>query len=224
MRMKHKPWAEPYLASHPDIVLTPSEITSERGKTFLHLNPLCLEIGTGKGDFIVGMAKKYPETWFLGIEKSPTALAITAKKVVEAQLTNVMLLNDDALLILELFPSQILTSIFLNFSDPWPKKRHTKRRLTNEDVLLTYSRLLKPRGLIYLKTDNVDLFHFSHDNFVQRGYDILEYKEGYDGLDKMDFPTEYEMKFRAQNIAINRLIVQKGERTHETDATPTKTV
>ncbi len=224
MRMKHKPWAEPYLASHPDIVLTASDITSDKGKTFLHLSPLSLEIGTGKGDFIVGMAKKYPDMTFLGIEKSPTALAITAKKVVEAQLTNVMLLNDDALLILDLFPSQILASIFLNFSDPWPKKRHTKRRLTNETVLVTYSRLLKPQGRIYLKTDNVDLFLFSYENFVQRGYDILEHIQGYDGLDPMDFPTEYEMKFRAQNVPINRLIVQKGERTHETDTSPTQTV
>lgn len=224
MRMKHKPWAEPYLDSHPDIVMKPSEITSERGKTLLHLSPLYLEIGTGKGDFIVGMAEKYPDLTFLGIEKSSTALAITARKVVDAKLTNVTLLNDDALLILPLFPESILEGIFLNFSDPWPKKKHTKRRLTNENVLLTYGRLLKPLGKIYLKSDNVGLFEFSYENFSKRGYDIVEYQHDYDGHDAFDFPTEYETKFRLQNIPINRLIVQKGEHTHEIDTAPTETV
>mgnify|MGYP001264989445 FL=1 len=222
MRMKHKPWAEPYLAAHPDIVLSPSEITSDRGKTFLHFAPLYLEIGTGKGDFIVGMAQKNPDAYFLGIEKSSTALAITAKKVAEAQLTNVMLLNDDALLILDLFPEQTMSAIFLNFSDPWPKKKHSKRRLTNEKVLETYFRLLKKLGKIYLKTDNQGLFEFSYENFSRMGYGILEYSHDYDGLDAFDYPTEYETKFRSQNIPINRLIVQKGEHTHETDTASTK--
>ncbi len=224
MRMKHKPWAEPYLAAHPDVVLTPSEITSDRGKTFLHLTPLYLEIGTGKGDFIVGMAQKYPDAYFLGIEKSSTALAITAKKVVEAKLTNVMLLNDDALLILDLFPEQTIQAIFLNFSDPWPKKKHSKRRLTNEKVLGTYYRLLKKLGKIYLKAANPGVFEFSYENFSNMAYDILEYTHDYDGLDAFDYPTEYETKFRAQHIAINRLIVQKGEHTHETNPTSTEAV
>ncbi len=224
MRMKHKPWAEPYLAAHPDIVLSPSEITSDRGKTFLHLTPLYLEIGTGKGDFIVGMAQKNPDAYFLGIEKSSTALAITAKKVVEAKLTNVMLLNDDALLILDLFPELTMSAIFLNFSDPWPKKKHSKRRLTNEKVLGTYFRLLKKQGKIYLKSDNVGLFEFSYENFSRMAYKILEYTHDYDGLDAFDYPTEYETKFRSQNIKINRLIVQKGEHTHETDPSSTEAV
>lgn len=224
MRLKHKAWSQPYLEEHASTVYRVEDMLSEMGKSFLNAPRVYLEIGTGKGDFIVTMGIKNPEAHFVGIEKSTTALAICARKVVDAKLSNVILVNADANKLLEALPAHSFTAIFLNFSDPWPKKRHTKRRLTYDKMLSEYYRLLKPHGFIYLKTDNVDLFAYSYENFLRFQYSITLKTDDYDGKDDFDAATEYEKNFRAEGIKINRLIAQKGPSTYETIPEPEKTV
>lgn len=224
MRLKHKAWSKPYLEAHAATVYRTEELLAEKGMTFLNAAKVYLEVGTGKGDFIVTMGSRHPEARFVGIEKSTTALAICAKKVVEAKLSNIILVNADAGKLLEALPANAFTAIFLNFSDPWPKKKHTKRRLTYDTMLSQYYRILKPSGMIYLKTDNVDLFSYSHENLLQFRYQISMKTDDYDGKDDFDAPTEYEKNFREQGIKINRLIAQKGTGTYETLPQPEKTI
>ncbi|MCX5775064.1 MAG: tRNA (guanosine(46)-N7)-methyltransferase TrmB [Firmicutes bacterium] len=224
MRLKHKAWSRPYLEEHASTVYRTEEMLGEKGKTFLNASNVYLEIGTGKGDFIVTMGSRHPVARFVGIEKSTTALAICAKKVVEANLGNVILVNADAGKLLEALPANAFTAIFLNFSDPWPKKKHAKRRLTYDKMLSQYFRILKPNGLIYLKTDNVDLFSYSYENLLRFRYEISKKTDDYDGHDDFDAPTEYEKSFREQGIKINRLIAQKGTGTYETIPQSEKTI
>lgn len=123
MRMKHKSWSEPFLKDHPEIVKV---IVHQEDVDFDFSYPTCLEIGTGRGDFIVQMAKKYPDFQWIGIEMNVDALAITAKKVVESGLKNIQLIRQNFIVIASFFPSSSFNKIYLNFSDPWPKNAMPK--------------------------------------------------------------------------------------------------
>ena len=138
MRTKNKPWAKPYLEEHSDYSLSDEDLSS--------LDNFYLEIGSGKGDFIVQMAEKFPDRYFLGIEKNFTCAAISLKKIVTKELKNVKFLCKDATEITKLFKDHSVNIIYLNFSDPWPKKRHAKRRLTSVSFLDEYKRVLRVMG------------------------------------------------------------------------------
>lgn len=222
--MRHKNWSKPYLDAHPEVVCPVADFASAKTLSFLRHDRVYLEIGTGKGDFIVGMATKSPDAYFVGIEISTTALGFCARKVVDAGLKNVLLLNADASILGGICPNELFSAIFLNFSDPWPKKKHAKRRLTYDTMLTAYYRILKPNGLIYQKTDNTDLFRFSHENLLTFRYEILEHTDDYDGLAEFDAQTEYETNFRAKGVKIHRLIAQKGKDTYATLPQPKETV
>ena len=202
MRTKYKPWAKPYIEEHQEISLSEEEIQK--------LDNFYLEIGSGKGDFLLSMSLKNPDLFFLGVEKNVTCAGFSAKKLVENKVTNGKLLYMDAERLMPLIKDNSINTIFLNFSDPWPKKRHHKRRLTSDRFLNEYLRILKPHGKIIFKTDNVDLFAFSIETFNEnKNFKIEVMDEDYDGLDPFDAMTEYEAFFREEGTKINRMVVSK---------------
>lgn len=199
MRTKYKPWAKPFLEEHQEVQISLESVSS--------LDNIYLEIGSGKGQFLVEMAKKFPERYFLGIEKNITCSGFTAKKLVEAQLPNAYLMSMDAENVLDALKEKSVNIIYLNFSDPWPKVRHHKRRLTSERFTSLYKKVLKDDGYIIQKTDNIDLFNFSIETFNEQGFDIFEIDYDYQ-LDENDVLTEYEESFRNEGQKIYRLKVR----------------
>lgn len=170
-------------------------------------NPLRIEIGCGKGDFIVGTAAKEPDVNFLAVEKVSDVLVIAAEKIKASGLSNVRVCCIDAKELTEIFEPHSIDRIYLNFSDPWPKSRHEKRRLTYRTFLEIYKQILKPDGAIHFKTDNRGLFDFSLEEFKEFGirmekltFDLhnSEYMEG-------NVMTEYEKRFSSMGVPINRV-------------------
>lgn len=210
MRMKNKKWSIPFLNEHKEVVLYEVSYDNELLKDFINHQPLYLEIGTGKGDFILNMAKNNPNTHFIGIEKSITCLAITAKKIVNEDIKNVLLIADDVSKVFAYLPQGSIDKLFLNFSDPWPKKRHEKRRLTYKTFLDEYKKILKSNGEIIMKTDNIDLFNYSIESFTSNGFILEQVNFDYDGLDTNDVMTEYERFFRDEGTKINKLVAKVG--------------
>ena len=170
-------------------------------------NPIRIEIGCGKGDFIVGTAAKEPDVNFLALEKVSDVLMLAAEKVKKSELSNIRACCVDAKELAEIFPEGSIDRIYLNFSDPWPKSRHEKRRLTYRTFLEIYKKILKPDGAVYFKTDNRGLFDFSLEEFKEFGmrlekltFDLhnSEYMEG-------NVMTEYERRFSGMGVPINRV-------------------
>lgn len=223
MRMKNKKWSLPFINDHSDIIYREDTINELSNDSFFDYEELYLEIGTGKGGFISKMAEKNPNKRFLGIEKSVTCLAITAKKVEEAGLNNVRLILGDVNKLIDSLPNHRFKVIFLNFSDPWPKKRHFKRRLTYDTLLKRYSDILIDDGRIIMKTDNVELFDFSQEKLQNNGFEITYLTYQYDGTDEFDVMTEYEEYFRNEGTKINRLIAKKVK-DNEVKCSPKETI
>ena len=168
--------------------------------------PVHLEIGCGKGDFVVGMAKKHPDVKFLAIEKVPDVAVIAMEKVKSEGLENVRFACMDAFDIPDATSPYTFERIYLNFSDPWPKKRHARRRLTSSVFLDIYKKILSKNGEIHFKTDNADLFLFSLESFSENGF---ETKNTTDDLHNSPWAegnvvTEYEANFSAKGFTIHR--------------------
>ena len=204
MRTKYKPWAKPYIDEHQEVMISIDEM-----KTLDHL--FALEIGSGKGKFLIDMAKKYPDKEFIGVERNVTCAGITAKKLVEEEVTNAKLLFENADILLDVMKDNVIENIFLNFSDPWPKKRHAKRRLTAPGFLNKYLRVLVPGGVIRIKTDNEELYRFTMENITESPFILLESTENYEELVEFDTMTEYEMNFRESGKPIYRVVVKKHD-------------
>ncbi|MFA5421221.1 MAG: tRNA (guanosine(46)-N7)-methyltransferase TrmB [Bacilli bacterium] len=207
MRTRFKPWAKPYLDEHRDIAL--EDISGD--KHFFTDPHLRLEIGCGKGDFVIALAERNPSVHFLAIEVAAMVAAMAARKIVDKELKNVRLLIDDAAKLIPLFPDQMFEAIYLNFSDPWPKKRHEKRRLTSPAKLLEYMRILKVGGHIYFKSDNDELYEYSLSAFKESPFEIVSHTNDYQVLDCEDAMTEYEKQFRGEGKTINRLVARRNK-------------
>lgn len=166
-----------------------------------------LEIGCGKGSFILQMAKKHPETEFIAVEKISDVLLLAAEKIKREECKNVKLLNCNAEELSEYFEDGSVDRIFLNFSDPWPKAKHAKRRLTSPRYLEIYKKLLKPNGAIFFKTDNRALFDYSVETFCEAGFRLekLTYDLHNSEYEKDNLHTEYEDNFSAKGFTINRV-------------------
>lgn len=162
---------------------------------------ICIEIGMGKGDFISNMAKLNPDNVYIGIELSPQVLALAIKKLnrFEEQngisLKNLYFMSFDALKLLDYFSENQVDVLYLNFSDPWPKKRHTKRRLTYKDFLENYKKVLKKDGTIEFKTDNRGLFEYSLVSMQNFGMEFIEVYLDLHKTEVFNVETEYEKKF-----------------------------
>ena len=171
---------------------------------FSNNNPLHIEIGMGKGNFILNKALLNPEINFIGIEKYSSVASVAIKKIMEYNLPNLKVIISDIVDLEELLKN-IVDVIYLNFSDPWPKKRHAKRRLTSENFLKLYDKLFKDKCMIIQKTDNDDLFSFSVESLKEYGYIIKEISYDLHSEDIPNTLTEYEEKFSKQGIKIKYL-------------------
>ena len=177
-------------------------------KVFNNLNPICCEIGMGKGDFLIGMAKKYPNINFIGIEKFDSVIVRAIEKIDE-DIPNLKLIRMDAGEIEEVFNKEIET-LYLNFSDPWPKNRHENRRLTSLNFLKKYDGIFKKEKNIIMKTDNRKLFEFSLIQFSNYNYNIDNISLNlYDDDTKDNIQTEYEKKFHNLGYPIYMVHVKK---------------
>lgn len=199
MRLRNNPKANEILENHEDlVVLNTKEYKGKWNDVFGNDNPIYIEIGMGKGDFIIENAKRYPHINFIGIEKFPSVMVSAIKKLDdEEHLMNLRLMKEDASLLNEVFDNNEVNRIYLNFSDPWPKKKHAKRRLTSESFLSIYKSILKEDCELILKTDNRSLFEYSLLTFQHFGMNFqdicldLHHSEGYED----NIQTEYEKKF-----------------------------
>lgn len=167
-------------------------------------NPTCLEVGMGKGDFIIGMAEKYPNVNFIGIEKYESVLVRAVQKLEDKEMQNLKLVCMDAVFLDLVFDHEIST-IFLNFSDPWPKNRHAKKRLTSENYLERYDEISVGNTHIIQKTDNIGLFAYSISSLSEYGYTIKKVSLDLANEDIETIETEYEKKFKSKGVRINYL-------------------
>ena len=177
-------------------------------KVFNNNNPICIEIGMGKGKFIVENAIKNPNINYIGIEKFDSVLVRAIEKVEELNISNLKFIRMDAFRTDEVFNKEI-DKIYLNFSDPWPKERHAKRRLTSPVFLEKYDKIFKNDNIIEMKTDNIDLFNYSVDSLKEYGYNIEYLINDLHKECVNNIMTEYEEKFSNLNIKINKLIARK---------------
>ncbi|PXW88184.1 tRNA (guanine-N(7)-)-methyltransferase [Streptohalobacillus salinus] len=207
MRARHKPWAEDYLKEHANIVvLDPIRYKGKWSALFGNDRPIHVEIGAGKGQFITGMAKQHPEINFIAIEVVKSIIVSAVDKVVEEQPGNVRLINFDAKDLREIFADEEVSRIYLNFSDPWPKTKHAKRRLTYPSFLAQYQQVLKTDGALIFKTDNQGLFEYSLISFSEFGMVLDELSLDLHQLDDpLNVMTEYEFKFSEKGQRIYRV-------------------
>ena len=201
MRTKYKPWAKPFIEEHTEVMCPFDKLNDYKD--------YYLEIGSGKGQFLLEMAQKYPNMTFIGVEMNVTCAGFTAKKLVENEISNAKLVHANAAVMTPTIKDDSVEGIFLNFSDPWPKKRHTKRRLTSNTFLLEYYRILKSGGKLIFKTDNLDLFNYSLEVIKESSFKLVSADYDYDGKDTFDALTEYEKNFRELGQPIYRLILEK---------------
>ena len=204
MRLKHIKNADIIINNSPYLIKNPIEYKGKWNSLFNNNNPIEIEIGTGKGKFIIEKAKQYPNINFIGIEKYDSPLVNAVKLLNGIELNNLKLICFDALKIDEIFDKEI-DKIYLNFSDPWPKKRHEKRRLTSKQFLDKYDKLFKNEKRIQMKTDNDDLYEYSLLSFEENGYEIIKTDTNY--IDTIT--TEYEDKFIEKGKNINYIYVVK---------------
>ncbi len=188
----------------------PEESLGRWNQVFSNENPIYLEIGMGKGTFLIEMAQKYPEINFIGMEMYDSVLVKAVEKLENIEtLQNLKLLLYDANRLESVFEKEI-DRIYLNFSDPWPKKRHAKRRLTSELFLKRYDGVFKEQKEIFLKTDNNDFFEYSLASLSSYGYEIKNVSRDlhHESIEE-NVMTEYEAKFAKQGVPINRLEAYK---------------
>lgn len=171
-------------------------------------NPICLEIGMGKGQFILNMAINNPNINFIGVEKYSSVASVAIKKINEYKPSNLKILIGDIANIQDKLSNKIDT-IYLNFSDPWPKDRHAKRRLTSPKYLAIYDNLFKGKAHIIQKTDNDKLFSYSLEQFSLNGYKINRVSYDLHSEDMSNVETEYEEKFSKLGIKIKYVDVSK---------------
>lgn len=215
MRLRNVPGARDMIAESE---FTIKDETTYKGRwnedVFKNENPIHIEVGMGKGQFIITMAENNPDINYIGIEKYSSVLVRAIEKQEEKQLPNLFFIRMEAENIADVFEKNEVSQIYLNFSDPWPKDRHAKRRLTSVQFLERYEKILKTKGHVIFKTDNRDLFDFSleqekeapHWTLLNYTFDLhnSQYVEG-------NVMTEYESRFVAKGNPICRMELQLSE-------------
>ena len=208
MRLKNIKGAKEYIEKSKYIISSPEKYKGKYETLFKNENEIHLEIGMGKGDYIIGMAKKYPNINFIGIEMFDSVLLRAVQKLEDLELSNLKLIRYDATNIEKLFEKEIDT-IYLNFSDPWPKNRHEHRRLTSKRFLERYEKVFKGKKHIIQKTDNRKLCEFSIISYVDFGYIIKDISLNLHEDNKENIETEYEKKFSALGMPIYMIEITK---------------
>jgi len=179
---------------------------------FVNDHPVKIEIGMGRGTFVYGMAEKYPDVNFIGIDVVPEVIyeGILRMEKKGGVPSNVRFLWLNAENIDDVFGREVIDGIYLNFSDPWPKKRHNKRRLTHENFLKRYEHILKDKGTIEFKTDGKEFFEFSLNEFARLDWKLSDISlDLYRNLPQDNVATEYEQKFVKLGLPIYKLVARK---------------
>lgn len=209
MRLRKVKGASERLDDCPYVILNPEKDRGKFNKIFKNNHPIHIEIGTGKGNFVIEKAVRHPNINFIGIEKQDSVLVKALDKLEFKHLPNLKLIRMDAFNIDQVFDKEIDT-IYLNFSDPWPKKKHANRRLTSPIFLRKYDAIFKKTNHIEMKTDNQKLFEYSIMTFTSDEYNIDKISLNmYEDLDLDNVQTEYERKFVSNGKPIYQIKVSK---------------
>ncbi len=211
MRLRNIKGSREIVAANDNVVQEPEKWKGQWKSLFGNDNPLHIEIGMGKGRFIMEMAARNPQINFIGIEKYSSVLLRALEKNKETELTNLFFIRFDAEYLNDIFGSDELDRIYLNFSDPWPKDRHAKRRLTSKEFLAKYNQCLKKEGEVIFKTDNRLLFDFSVEEAGIAGWQLREvtYDLHHSEYVEGNVMTEYEERFSAMGNPIHRLVAYR---------------
>lgn len=212
MRLRNIKGSKEFISASPFVIQTPEDYKGTWSSLFQDQNPLHIEIGMGKGQFIHQLAEKNPQINYIGIEMYSSVLYRALEKRAETDLNNLYFLRFDAKYLEEIFDNGEVGRIYLNFSDPWPKERHSKRRLTSPLFLSRYDKILAPEGLIQFKTDNRDLFDFSVETVQQSAHwhiDEITYDLHHSEFVKGNIMTEYENRFVAEGKPICRFVISR---------------
>lgn len=200
MRLRYKPNAIPEMKENDRIFFYPRDMKGKWQEVFYNDNPIHLEIGAGKGDFIIEKAKSHPDINFIALEMNTNAFVIASRKIKEEELKNVIGLIDYGEELTEAFGEDEIDHIYINFSTPWPKTKHHKRRLSHPRFLERYQKIIKNEGIIEQKTDDLDFFKDSLKYYEDFGLEILE--SNYNLPEEKSIVTEYERKWRERKKPI----------------------
>ena len=211
MRLRRNPHAKERVREHPRVVMEPQRYAGRWRTHFGNNHPLHLELGTGKGRFLSRVCEISPEVNWIGVERVEEVLLQALIKADETECENLCFLWMDVNRLEEAFGEGEVDRIYLHFSDPWPKKRHAKRRLTDRTFLDQYRKVLRPDGEVLLKTDNQALFQFSMEEMEEAGYQIVEVSRDlhHSPYAYGNILTEYEQKFSAKGLPIYYLLARR---------------
>ncbi len=213
MRLRHIPGSEEQIEKSSYVIQNPQEKKGRWKEVFGNSCPLEIEVGMGKGKFLMELASANPQVNYIGIEMySSVLLKALQKRETMEELSNLLFLRVDARELADIFGPEEVDRIYLNFSDPWPKDRHAKRRLTSPRFMSVYHKILKRDGVVEFKTDNRDLFEYSLESIPTAGWEVkmrtfdLHHSQWAQG----NVMTEYETKFSSEGKPICKLIAQRG--------------
>ena len=212
MRLRNITGSREMIAESRFVVHEPQEYKGRWRELFSNDHPLRIEIGMGKGRFIMDLARMHPEINYVGIEKYSSVLLRGIQKMETDPLPNVNFIRMEAEEIADVFGREEVERIYLNFSDPWPKDRHAKRRLPSREFLKRYDEILVRDGVIEFKTDNEDLFRFALEEIAPAGWQLLQMTEDLHHDEKMlagNVMTEYEEKFSALGNPIYKYVIAR---------------
>ena len=212
MRLRNIPGADEAILNSEYCIKEPESKKGNWQSVFSSTQPLHIEIGMGKGRFIMDMAAAHPDINYLGIERYSSVLLRALQKMEETPMPNLRFICMDAADVTEVFAKDEVSRIYLNFSDQWPKERHAKRRLTSRQFLERYDAILKSDGVIEFKTDNRPLFDFSLEEVNESKWHLVEWTYDLHHNEKMNvgnIMTEYEEKFSSEGNPICKLIAAR---------------
>ena len=214
MRLRNITGSRELIKEEPFIVSDPEELKALKGhwrERFGSDRPIHIEVGMGKGRFIMELARRNPDINYIGIEKYSSILVRASRKMRDFEGDNVLFVRMDAEELCDVFDKDEVDQIYLNFSDPWPKDRHAKRRLTSTAFWARYDKILKAEGRVIFKTDNRDLFDFSVEQVPEAGWqlDNVTYDLHHSPYNEGNVMTEYEEKFSAKGNPICRLVAHR---------------
>ena len=212
MRLRNVTGSREVIAESAYVAHEPQQYKGKWKKLFGNENPIRIEIGMGKGRFIMDLARRNPQINYIGIEKYSSVLIRGIQKMEQDPLPNLYFIRMDAEEIVDVFGAEEVDKIYLNFSDPWPKDRHAKRRLPSKEFLARYDQFLIPDGRLEFKTDNKDLFDFALEELEPAGWKAEVVTRDLHHDEKLcqgNIMTEYEEKFSAQGNPIYKYIIYR---------------
>lgn len=212
MRLRNVPGSREAIADNDMAINEPTELKGKWKEEFGNDNPIRIEIGMGKGKFITTLAMENPDINYIGIEKYSSVLIRAIERCEEIEVPNLRFIRMEAEYICDVFEKGEVDRIYLNFSDPWPKDRHAKRRLTSKQFFERYDVILKKDGIVEFKTDNDLLFQFSLEQVPEAGWKLIEQTWDLHNDERLmqgNVMTEYESKFSQMGNPIHKLIAKR---------------